>query len=144
MYNSQDTVARIKLMARSKKIILKDMLVSCELNKNTLSSMQSRGSWLQANSLAKIADYLGCSIDYLLGRTDNPNIIKQSHTDKGKSATTDSISNSGSSPTHINISDTSGLSEQEKDLLRIYRNSKGKDQVKIMSYIYNLEDEYTE
>ena len=25
-------------------------------------------------NLVKIADYLNCSVDYLLGRTDNPNI----------------------------------------------------------------------
>lgn len=27
-------------------------------------------------NLAKIADYLDCSVDYLLGRTDNPNSHK--------------------------------------------------------------------
>ena len=29
----------------------------------------------KADNLAKIADYLGCSVDYLLGRTDNPNVL---------------------------------------------------------------------
>lgn len=29
-----------------------------------------------ADKLEKLADYLDCSIDYLLGRTDNPNINK--------------------------------------------------------------------
>ncbi len=76
MYIQQEVVSRIKLMARSRNILIKEMLVSCELNKNTLSSMSSRGSWIYANSLAKIADYLDCSVDYLLGRTDNPNINK--------------------------------------------------------------------
>ena len=27
-------------------------------------------------NLLKIADYLGCSVDYLLGRTDNPEVNK--------------------------------------------------------------------
>lgn len=27
-----------------------------------------------ADKLVKLADYLDCSVDYLLGRTDNPNI----------------------------------------------------------------------
>ncbi len=27
-------------------------------------------------NITKIADYLDCSVDYLLGRTDNPNINK--------------------------------------------------------------------
>lgn len=48
------------------------MLEDCELSKNTLVSMNTRGSWIQANSLAKIADRLDCSVDYLLARTENP------------------------------------------------------------------------
>ncbi len=28
------------------------------------------------NNLIKIADYLDCSVDYLLGRTDNPEVNK--------------------------------------------------------------------
>lgn len=28
------------------------------------------------NNLVKIADYLDCSVDYLLGRTENPEINK--------------------------------------------------------------------
>ena len=74
MYISQDVARRIKFIARSKNVLIKDMLSSCELNRNTLTSMSSRGSWIYANSLAKIADYLDCSVDYLLGRTDNPEV----------------------------------------------------------------------
>ena len=74
MYSSTIVVERIKKFAKNKNISITKMLMDCELNKNTLSSMQSRGSWLQANSLAKIADYLDCSVDYLLGRTDTPEI----------------------------------------------------------------------
>lgn len=78
MYETTITVERIKSLAKSKGVVLKIMLEDCRLNKNTLSSMQSRGSWLQANNLAKIADYLDCSVDYLLGRTDIPEINRSS------------------------------------------------------------------
>ena len=30
----------------------------------------------KSDSLAKIADYLNCSVDYLLGRTENPDIYR--------------------------------------------------------------------
>ncbi|MDE6707677.1 MAG: helix-turn-helix transcriptional regulator [Oscillospiraceae bacterium] len=76
MYKTIETVQRIKNLARQKKIKTTKMLIDCELNVNTLSSMRVRGSWVQANTLAKIADYLDCSVDYLLGRTDNPNSHK--------------------------------------------------------------------
>ena len=74
MYISRATAERIKFIAKSKNMVVKNMLEDCGLNKNTISTMISRGSWLQANSLAKIADYLDCSVDYLLGRTDNPEV----------------------------------------------------------------------
>lgn len=73
MYETSITVERIKFIAKQNGISVKTMLEDCGLNKNTLSSMQSRGSWLQSNNLAKIADYLNCSVDYLLGRVDTPN-----------------------------------------------------------------------
>lgn len=47
------------------------MLEACGLSKNALSSMLSGGSTPKSENLAKIADYLDCSVDYLLGRTDN-------------------------------------------------------------------------
>ena len=54
----------------NKKITIGKMLSDCDLSKNTLSTMQSRGYLPRAETLIKIADYLDCSVDYLLGRTD--------------------------------------------------------------------------
>ena len=70
MYDVNKTVANIKLRAKQLDIKTTEMLQQIGLAKNTLSSMSSRGSWIQANSLGMIADYLKCSVDYLLGRTD--------------------------------------------------------------------------
>ena len=74
MHNSQEVSNTIKNYAKSKKIATGKMLSDCDLSKNTLSSMQSGGYLPRAETLIKIADYLGCSIDYLLGRTDNPEV----------------------------------------------------------------------
>lgn len=74
MYKTTETVTRIKETARKKGIKISDMLSQCDLSISTLSSMNKRGSWLQANSLAKIADCLEVSVDYLLGRTETPDI----------------------------------------------------------------------
>lgn len=76
MYKSENIASRIKEYSRIKNISIGEMLADCELNKNTLSSMLSRGCTPKSENLAKIADYLGCSIDYLMGRTDNPEINK--------------------------------------------------------------------
>ena len=80
MYEVVEVVQRIKDVARQKGIKTSEMLIACELSKNALSSMSSRGSWIQANSLAKIADYLNVSVDYLLGRTNEPKTVSNSGT----------------------------------------------------------------
>ena len=76
MYDSDKTAEKIKFVAKTKGILIKEMLENCSLNKNLLSTMQSRKSWPQTDNIARIADYLGCSVDYLLGRTDNPEVNK--------------------------------------------------------------------
>ncbi len=70
MQNSQDIATNIKKITKFKKITIGKMLSDCDLSKNTLSTMQSRGYLPRAETLIKIADYLECSVDYLLGRTD--------------------------------------------------------------------------
>ena len=75
MYESSIVAERIKLKTKTSGMQLKDMLMALNLNKNTLSNMY-KGSMLKGDSLARIADYLDCSVDYLLGRTDNPEINK--------------------------------------------------------------------
>ncbi len=75
MYNSQKIADRIKLQAKTKKITIKDLLANCELGINAISHL-AKGQTMAYISLAKIADYLDCSVDYLLGRTDNPEINK--------------------------------------------------------------------
>lgn len=72
MYISADIADRIKAVARSKNITVKKMLQDVGLGFNTMSNLKT--SMPKADSLARIADYLDCSVDYLLGRTDNPDI----------------------------------------------------------------------
>ncbi len=76
MHNSQNVALTIKTLAKTKKITIGQMLSDCDISKNTLSTMQSGGYLPRVENLAKIADYLDCSVDYLLGRTDNPEINK--------------------------------------------------------------------
>ena len=74
MYDMLDAAFRIKKLAKSRNVQLNSMLTACGLNVNTISNM-TNGTVPLSTNLAKIADYLDCSTDYLLGRTDNP----QSH-----------------------------------------------------------------
>lgn len=74
MYSSAEVACRIKVLAKQHKITIKQLLSDIGLGFNTMSNMKT--SMPKADNLAKIADYLDCSVDYLLGRTDNPEINK--------------------------------------------------------------------
>lgn len=71
MYNSTDIAKKIKKQAKDNGLILKEIFFSLGLNKNVLTNMYS-GSMPTADNLAKIADALNCSVDYLLGRQSLP------------------------------------------------------------------------
>lgn len=73
MYNSNNLAARIKNRAKEQGVLLRDMLEACGLNINSLSQMTDKKG-LSSFALARIADYLDCSVDYLLGRTNIPEV----------------------------------------------------------------------
>lgn len=75
MYSAQITKDRIKQLCKTQNLSMETMLSSCNLGVNAIRQI-SGTKGMASVSLAKIADYLGCSVDYLLGRTDNPEVNK--------------------------------------------------------------------
>lgn len=70
LYNPVAVADRIKEQAKRRNVQLKDMLKALDLNTNSMSSLR-HGKMISSDRLARIADYLDCSVDYLLGRTDD-------------------------------------------------------------------------
>ncbi|MBE6723342.1 MAG: helix-turn-helix transcriptional regulator [Ruminococcaceae bacterium] len=75
LYNPTSIADRIKEISKIRKIQIKRMLSDIEIGSNTMSHLR-HGRMIASDSLAKIADYLDCSVDYLLGRTDKPEVNK--------------------------------------------------------------------
>ena len=82
MYHSADVAERIKLAAKERKITVKQLLLDAGMGFNAMSNMKT--SMPKADNLAKIADVLDCSVDYLLGRTDVPEINRGRPPDDGQ------------------------------------------------------------
>ena len=71
MYDTQQIADRIKLRLKERHIQVKDMLSDLNMGINAISEL-AKGKQMSCIALARIADYLDCSVDYLLGRTDDP------------------------------------------------------------------------
>ena len=68
MYKSSNVADRIKDMAKRRDTSVKAMLMELEMSLNTLVHMKN--SMPRPILWTKIADYLQCSVDYLLERTE--------------------------------------------------------------------------
>ncbi len=69
MQNSQ-VADKIRELCKKAGITVKELLEQCRINRNFIYDLEKRGQAPSADKLERIADYLDCSVDYLLGRTD--------------------------------------------------------------------------
>ena len=67
---------RLKEIRKSKNISQLKLAMDLNTNQNTISRYETGEREPGINELIKIADYFNVSIDYLLERTENPNIQK--------------------------------------------------------------------
>ncbi len=67
---------RLKEIRKAKGISQLKMAIDLNTNQNTISRYETGEREPGINELIKIADYLNVSIDYLIERTDNPNVQK--------------------------------------------------------------------
>ena len=67
---------RLKELRKSKKISQLKLALDLGMNQNSISRYENHEREADYATLIKIADYFNVSIDYLLCRTDNPNMLK--------------------------------------------------------------------
>lgn len=74
-----ETFEKIKSLAKKQGISLNTLEERVGLGKNYIYSLKNKKT-PSAEHIAKIADYFNVSTDYLLGRTDNPNVASETVT----------------------------------------------------------------
>lgn len=134
MYISQNIADRIKRLMKVQKISNSQLADDIDnINVNTISQL-SKGREISYVSFAKIADYLHCSVDYLLGRTDNPDINTNVRT-----GDVTGVNINGNTNTSVNIGsskeqDITELVEMVQDLPLVKR-------AKVITYIDEVKKE---
>ena len=68
--NNQQTALAIKTICKDKHIAVSRLLADCNIRKGLIYDMEKRDWTPSAAILEQIADYLDCSVDYLLGRDE--------------------------------------------------------------------------
>ena len=65
---------RLKELRKSRGISQLKLAMDLSMNQNSISRYESGAREADYATLIKFADYFNVSIDYLLGRTDNPQV----------------------------------------------------------------------
>ena len=144
MYNAQNLGERIKSQAREKNILIRDLLTSCDLSINTISQMTDKKG-LSSFSLAKIADYLECSVDYLLGRTDNPEFGTPTLQNSGNHiAFGNSCQNNSIAIGDIARDVSSDTEELEQEICSILKRLPLRKRTELLTIMYHYADENEE
>lgn len=106
MFSSIQTATRIKQLAKDQNLTIKQILKDSGLSANTMSNMKN--SMPKADNLAKIADCLNCSVDYLLGRTESKIISISTSGNDGDNSGNDSSNavNSNNTTNNYYVNDT--------------------------------------
>ncbi len=66
---------RLKELRTSKHISQVKLAMDLNMNQNSISRYENGEREADYETLIAFADYFGVSVDYLLGRTDNPKIV---------------------------------------------------------------------
>ncbi len=66
----------LKKIREERNINQLKIAMDLEISQESISKYETGLAFPSKKVLLKLADYFGCSIDYLLGRTDNPKLNK--------------------------------------------------------------------
>lgn len=68
---------RLKELRLKKRISQVKLAMDLNMNQNSISRYETGEREADYETLVALADYFGVSVDYLLGRTDNPHMANE-------------------------------------------------------------------
>lgn len=134
MFEPYEIAERIKNCAKEKNITVKSLLHDAGVGEKMVSNMSGKnGSYPQSDKIAQIAKVLNCSVDYLLGCTDNPNVT-------GSTYINGDNNNSGQQAINgnINLSSAYSAEHDDKQLLEMIKGLDLVQRSETIVYINNL------
>lgn len=128
---NQQIAQRIKNKCKENKISVNKLTKDCGLGKSLIYDMETKDSSPSVDKIVIIANYLNCSVNYLLGIAEK--------SDKNISGDNNSIQADKINSSTINLaqSKNSSLDEMSKELLERFQSLSFDDKLDVFVYIKN-------
>ncbi|MCM1508493.1 MAG: helix-turn-helix transcriptional regulator [Ruminococcus flavefaciens] len=137
MTNSQ-LITNIKSICKTQNIPLSEMLEQCNLSKGFIYDVEKRDRTPSIDKVTAIAEYFGVSLDYLLGRTNNPEVQTSNNNAiiTGSNIVNGNVGNSSNVNT-VSAS-TATLDETAEQVLNAFQGMTLADKAKVITLIAEL------
>lgn len=113
----------------------KDLASHLNVGEQTISDWKSQKTESYKKYIVEIAEFFGCSTDYIYGKTDIPNVYQQDN-NAGNIVNGPTGDNS---PLTVTSTD---LTEAEKEIRTILSNLNFRERTELMTMIYKFADEH--
>ena len=136
MTNSQ-LITNIKSICKTQNVPLSEMLEQCNLSKGFIYDVEKRDRTPSIDKITAIAEYFSVSVDYLLGRTNNPKV----QTNNNNTAITESniVNGNVENSTNVNtIAKNTTLDETAEQVLNAFQGMTLADKAKVITLIAEL------
>lgn len=138
MYNAQIVKERVDLLRKQKGINSSDgMLKSLGLNVHLLRQM-SDNKEIGCFAFAKISDRLETSTNYLLGRSDNPNMTITITASPSITRTGELSTTTAGNIEHITINEETTETAEEKEILEMIKSLSAVQKAQVVFMIYKM------
>lgn len=139
MFNSQFMVKRIRETAKKNNMSILELHEKIGLSRNALSQAEKSSGGMTTKNIYAIAEALECSVDYLLGRTDSPELKHEPQASIGLN------NNNGMQAFHdmpIMLTVPADVqSEQQQEISSMLSDLNPRERTKLMMKIYETYDE---
>ncbi len=139
MDNAQ-TAKIIKDTCKKQKISMSKLLDDCNIRKSLIYDLEKRDYTPSSAVIEQIADYLDCSVDYLLGRTDQPNITQKYN--NNNISNSNNIAFGENSTVSIKANSEESKNEIIEEISNIVSNLNLRDRSELLTMIYKFMDKH--
>ena len=135
---------RIFYVLSEKGLSQKEFAQSIGVNEKTVSAWKKNNSLPPADKLSEISDYLNISVNYLLSGEETSNFIDVHSSNVGAVGNNinGTVNIGNNNLTYDNNSVASSNDEMADELLKIFKALPLRERTKIMTKVYEIEDEY--
>lgn len=141
-------INNLLLILEKKELTQTDLCNAIKVNSSTLTNWKTRNTDPPSKYIIPICEFLDVTPEYLLTGTERPNNTNISNSTVGavgnysKGTVTIGETSESKVKAKVDVTSESILSEDEEELLRVFKSLPKRERVRLLNIVYDYEENY--